>query len=185
MGLAAALTTLVPLAPSGPSVVRSAAAAPDLLRYSRPLASVFFLAKSENRNQVHYAIRVDDRCRPKGHAPVYGYWRDYEEGPKVTSKLLDHEMPAYGLTKQRLAEPAGEGGKVRFALRGFPDRHITVQTFKAVRGCRAWAMTRITGAQAILQSLYVEIGFLFSIDYVLLKGVRITDGKALKEKVED
>src|SRR5690348_6852763 len=73
-------------------------APPRIQLPSAPVSSVFYLAKSENKNQVHYAVRVDDRCRPVGAAPVYGYWRDLEVGPSATSRLLQHEQPAYGLT---------------------------------------------------------------------------------------
>jgi len=147
--------------------------------------SVFFIAKSENKNQVHYGVRVDATCRVTGSEPVYGYWRDLEEGPKVTSKLLDQEQPAYGVTRPRKVENSAQGGKVLFGLRGFPDRSITIQTFAHDGQCKAWAMTEIKQAPAILRSLYVELGFLFSIDFVLLRGVRIGDGGPVQEKVED
>jgi hypothetical protein len=36
-----------------------------------------------------------------------------------------------------------------------------------------------------LSSIYVELGFLFSIDFVLMRGIRISDKKPVQEKVED
>jgi hypothetical protein len=157
----------------------------SVLQQGRPTSSVFHIAKSENRNQVHYGIKVDEQCRPRGDKPVYGYWRDYEDGPKATSPLLDREQSAYGLTRPRKIELGEAGGKVHIGLRGFPDRKLEIQTFRGKSSCRAWAMTLINRHAAVLGSIYVELGFLFSIDYVLLKGVRISDGSALSEKVND
>jgi hypothetical protein len=134
---------------------------PDLQRHARPVRSVFHIAKSENRNQVHYGVKVDAQCRPTGGQPIYGYWRDFEEGPRVTSPLLSHEQSAYGVTRPRNIERGEEGGRVLFGLRGFPDRSITMQTFKHEGGCRAWAVSPIKQQPALLRSIYVELGFLY------------------------
>jgi hypothetical protein len=32
---------------------------------------LFSISKSENRNQVQYAVRVDDRCQPLAQSPVF------------------------------------------------------------------------------------------------------------------
>jgi hypothetical protein len=150
-----------------------------------PVRSVFFISKSENRNQVHYGVRVDEHCRPAGQHPMYGYWRDFEDGPTATSALLSHEQSAYGLTEPRWVRPAQEGGQIRIGLRGFPDRPLTIETFRGREGCRARAYTTIARAPAMLRSIYVEIGFLFSIDYVLVRGFHTVDGRPVQEKVND
>lgn len=168
-----------------PALALGEASQASLLAASRPVASVFFIAKSENKNQVHYGVRVDAHCRLTGTEPVYGYWRDFEDGPNATSKLLGQEQPAYGVTRPRKIENSAQGGKVLFGLRGFPDRSITIQTFSSAGECKAWAMTEIKKQPAILRSLYVELGFLFSIDFVLLRGVRIGNGEPVQEKVDD
>jgi hypothetical protein len=163
-----------PAAPARPSRLPSA-----------PTSSVFHVAKSENKNQVHYAVRVDERCRPTGKAPVYAYWRDFEDGPKAVSPLLDHEQPAYGLTEPRAIEVGDSGGEVRIGMRGFPDRALRIVTFSQGGECRARTFTPIQGEPAVLTSIYVELGFLFSVDYVLVRGVRVSDGRQVKEKVDD
>jgi hypothetical protein len=147
--------------------------------------SVFFIAKSENRNQVHYAVRVDARCRPEGDRPVYGYWRDFEDGPNVTSRLRDREQRAYGLKRPTFVRRAESGGRIGVALRAVPDRPLTIETFAVQGQCRARALTTISRAPAVLRSIYVELGFLFSIDYILLRGYRVTDGKPVQEKIDD
>ena len=150
-----------------------------------PVRSVFFISKSENKNQVHYAVRVDALCRPHGKRPMYGYWRDFEDGPNATSALLSHEQSAYGLTAPRWVRHGKEGGQVRIGLRGFPDRPLTIETFRAQDGCRARAYTTIARRAAVLRSIYVELGFLFSIDYVLVRGYHVADGRPVQEKVND
>ena len=150
-----------------------------------PVGSVFFISKSENRNQVHYAVQVDAQCRPKGNRPLYGYWRDFEVGPKATSPLLDREQSAYGLTDPRWVKSAATGGEIRIGLRGFPDRPLTIQTFQTSAGCRANAQTTIGKEAAVLRSIYVEIGFLFSIDYVIVRGLRMRDNRPVQEKVNE
>jgi hypothetical protein len=150
-----------------------------------PVGSVFFISKSENRNQVHYAVQVDAQCQPKGKKPLYGYWRDFEVGPKATSPLLDREQSAYGLTDPRWVKSEGTGGQIRIGLRGFPDRPLTIQTFQTSAGCRANALTTIGKEAAVLRSIYVEIGFLFSIDYVIVRGLRMRDNRPVQEKVND
>jgi hypothetical protein len=171
------------------SSVRGGSAPPGSARASRlpsaPISSVFHVEKSENKNQVHYAVRVDERCRPAGKAPVYAYWRDFEDGPKAVSPLLQHEQPAYGLTEPRAIELNESGGEVRIGMRGFPDRALRILTFAQDGGCRARAFTPIQGEPAVLTSIYVELGFLFSVDYVLVRGVRVADGRQVKEKVDD
>jgi hypothetical protein len=150
-----------------------------------PVHSVFFISKSENRNQVHYAVRVDAHCQPVGQRPVYGYWRDFEDGPRATSPLLDREQSAYGLTAPRWVRTEPTGGQIRIGLRGFPDRPLTIETFRTSEGCRARAHTTIARSPAVLRSIYVELGFLFSIDYVLIRGYSAQDGRPLQEKVND
>jgi hypothetical protein len=152
---------------------------------STPIDSVFHIAKSENRNQVHYAIDVDERCRPRGKAPVRGYWREYEEGPRVRDTLRDHQQRAYGLTAPRAITIADDGGDVRVSLRALRERPLRVVTFREADRCRARTFTPINKQPAILTSIYVELGFLYSIDYILLRGVRVSDGKPIEERIED
>jgi hypothetical protein len=55
------------------------ATADDIVQFAPPdVRSVFFIAKSQNRNQVHYGIRLDRECNPIGTRPVFAYWRMFE-----------------------------------------------------------------------------------------------------------
>src|SRR4029078_2517058 len=45
--------------------------------------SVFFIQRNKNRNEVHYAISLDENCRPKGDEPMTNYWLRLEDGPNI------------------------------------------------------------------------------------------------------
>jgi hypothetical protein len=148
------------------------------------IKSVFHIEKSENRNQVHYAVTVDTRCRPHGKTPVSGYWREYEEGPQVVEALRDHQQRAYGVTPPSAITLSSDGGEVRLAMRALPDRTLLIATFRDGAACRARAYAKIKGQPAVLTSIFVEVGFLTA-DYVILRGIRVSDGAAVQERVDD
>ncbi len=152
---------------------------------SAPVESVFHVAKSENKNQVHYAVSVDAQCRPLGDKPVRGYWREYEEGPRVVDSLRDFQQRAYGVSAPRAITRDAQGGDVRLSMRALPDRPLRIATFREGERCRARAFARIKGQPAVLTSIYVEVGFLFSVDYLMLRGVRVSDGASIQERIED
>lgn len=151
----------------------------------RPIDSVFFIEKSENRNQVHYGVRVDRNCAPTGDAPVYGYWRNLEEGKDARSSLLGIEQRGYGVSIARSqARPTG-GGSVQFTLRGLAGRRIVIDTFSTPQGCRAVAAARILDQVAELRSIYVKLGGLlnFQVDQLLLRGTALRTHADLVETV--
>ncbi len=150
-----------------------------------PVQSIFHIAKSENRNQVHYAVHVDAACKPIGPQPIYGYWRDLERGPTATSPLLDHEQRAYGVNVPRSMRQLPGGTEIKISLRGFPERPLVVQVFRSAGRCVARTYTQIQMQPALLRSIYIDLGFLFSINYVIVRGARVLDGKPIEEKVND
>ena len=150
-----------------------------------PVQSIFFIAKSENKNQVHYAVNVDANCHPIGTHPVYGYWRELELGPRAVSRLLDHEQRAYGLSEPRLVRVTPTGGQIRVALRALPERPLLIDTFHQGKSCAARTQVSIAGQSALLESIYVDLGFLFSVNYILVRGVRVADGAAVSEKIHE
>jgi hypothetical protein len=147
--------------------------------------SVFHISKSENRNEVHYAVRVDAACHAVGRQPVFGYWRDFEKGPRAVSPLLSHEQPAYGLTPPRSIEQTDTGSRIRISLRAFPERALTVETQRQSASCAARAVTTIQNQPAMLNSIFVQIGFLFSVEYAIARGLRLSDGSPVQEKIHD
>lgn len=174
------------------SAASPAHAAPDLTRpplpliaahpVSLPLAkvqSIFHIKKSENRNQVHYGARVDEACRPIGSAPIYAYWRMLERGPNQSEALLSHEQPAYGIGAQQVLTRTN----VRVQLRAWPDRPMRIELFRTHTGCAARALLDLQHQPAVIQSIYIDLGFLFSINYALVRGTRLQDGQPVQEKL--
>ncbi|HTU56975.1 MAG TPA: hypothetical protein VMF89_01055, partial [Polyangiales bacterium] len=65
----------------------------------------------------------------------------------------------------------------------WPDRLIKIELFRAANSCAARALVDIQRTPAVLQSIYIDIGFLFSVNYALIKGVRTTNGTPIQERL--
>ncbi|RKH20335.1 DUF4833 domain-containing protein [Corallococcus sp. CA047B] len=167
---AVALTTVAPLA--------SAAGAPP------PSQSAFFLTRSENRNQVHYALRLDEACRPVGTRPVQVYWRMLERGASEVEELLGVEQPVYGLEDPQPVDATAEGWRVRVRLRAFPSRPIDITTARVDGECRVQAWTKLDNSVCRLEHVFVKTSWPFSVDFVRLEGVG-PDGQPVHELIRE
>jgi hypothetical protein len=152
---------------------------------AREVRSVFFISKSENKNQVHYGIRLDDRCAPFGAAPVYAYWRMLERDARAVEPLLDREVAAYGIRDQSIVSRAEGGGVVRIVLRALPSRAIVITTSArdVGDGCTATASFVIGGAPAHLTSIHAQLRWPFGVDHLIVTGRALSDGHAVAEKI--
>lgn len=144
-------------------------------------APLFSISKSENKNQVAFAVRLDAECRPLGEAPVYAYWRMLERSPAAVEPLLPVEQGAYGIGHQRVVERGESGGAVRFALRALPDRGIVVHTAHQGSMCAAAASTRIADIPARLFNVHARIAWPFGVDSLLITGWAESDGRVVRE----
>lgn len=141
---------------------------------------VLVVSKSENKNQVHYAVQMDDACRLAGRAPVRAFWRMFERGPRVVEPLLDREQRIYGLGAQEVT-----GSQVVVRIRALPDRPLTVHTRRDIDGsCRAAAYTTLAGVPARVDSVYVQLAWPFGIRHLVLGGRRVADNAPVREVVE-
>ncbi len=147
------------------------------------IQTVFFVAKSENRNQVHYGITLDAACAPAGDAPVFVYWRMLERDPLATEPLLSREVPAYGVAWQRVERRADDGGRVILTLNALPRRPIAIDTSAGAAGCVAEARAWIGGASASLRSVFVQLRWPFGVGHLLLVGRSPADGRPIVERV--
>jgi hypothetical protein len=145
----------------------------------RDVRSVAYVAKSENKNEVHYGVALDERCMPAGPSPVYGYWQMREHGPSAVEPILDREQRAYGIASQVVS-----GNTVKVRLRALPDREIVVETSRSGEACAARAVSSIDGRPARLANVYVKLGFPFRVKYLLVQGVALEAGEALRERVD-
>lgn len=139
---------------------------------------LFHIAKSENRNQVHYAIVLDDKCLPASTSSVYAYWLMLEKGPTVIEGLLDREQQAYGIAYQNTF-----GNKVYFTLNAIPTRSITVETFSDKGVCSVRTSTTISGQPSILKSIYIDLWWV-TVKQITVYGNRISDGVAIQENLK-
>ena len=145
---------------------------------------LFSISKSENKNQVQYAIRVDDSCAPVGRAPVFAYWRMLERGPTQYEQLLPREEKAYGIASQLVASRSDSGGDVHLTLNALPGRPIDVQTVRSDDGCRGYSTTAIGGAPAHLFNVHARLKWPFGVDYLLLQGWTLDGAKVVQEKLQ-
>jgi hypothetical protein len=148
------------------------------------IVPVFSIAKSENKNQVQYVIRVDDHCAPVGPAPVSAYWRMLEKGPAETAPILAREVRAYGLVSQAVVARDASGGQTRAVLTALPGRPLTIATSRATDGtCRALTTATIAGAPAHVFNVYVHLRW-DGVDYLLLQGWSMDGSRVLRETVK-
>lgn len=152
----------------------------DAAAGEREIPSAFVVSKTQNRNQVHYAVKVDEACRPVTAAPVRPYWLMLSKGPRVTEPLLDREQPAYGIAQQQV-----EGSAVRIVLRALPGRPVVIHTWQGPDGaCLSAAVTTIAGVRARLFNVHVACTFLCTgVDHLLLTGWK-DDGSVVRELVK-
>jgi hypothetical protein len=156
-------------------LTHDASAAP---RAAAGIPSALIIAKSSNRNEVHYSVRVDETCSPSGPDPVSPYWQMLERGPDVTESLSDREQKALGLDRQEVT-PDG----VRISVRALPGRILTIRTWRGIDDrCASAVDMTVAGVPAHLASVYVKQKLLGGIAYVLLTGIG-PDGGVVQERV--
>lgn len=143
------------------------------------LPNVMVISKSSNRNEVHYAARVDAQCAPATKAPVRAYWLMRERGTGVTESLTAREGRVLSIASQDVF-----ANVIRFTIRGMPSRTFVAHVERDAGGaCASWVETRIAGAEARLTGVYIKEKLL-GVDYVLLSG-RTAEGKSVQERLTD
>ncbi len=142
------------------------------------IPSALVITKSSNKNEVNYAVEVDDACEPVGPAPVHPYWRMIERGEGVTQGLRSDELRVLGIAHQEIGP-----GFVRLSIRGMPNRDIVIHTWRAANGaCETSADTTIAGVPARIANVYVREK-MFGIAYVQLTGWA-SGGTVVREQVK-
>ncbi|MGO9832594.1 MAG: DUF4833 domain-containing protein [Polyangiaceae bacterium] len=180
MSLARAISVLVALVALDSHAL---AARADQPQADGTIVAAFSIAKSENKNQVQYVVRVDDHCAPMGPTPVSAYWRMLESGPTRTAPLLPREVAAYGLTSQAVVANDASGGAVRIVLKALPSRPLTIFSSRGGDGqCRALVTASIAGTSAHLSDVYVHLKW-DGVDYLLLRGWSMDGSHVVRETV--
>jgi hypothetical protein len=148
----------------------------------RDPTSVFLVAKSENKNQVHYGVRLDDSCNVVGSHPLYGYWRMLENKGEI-EPILSREVRAYGIDPVQRIEKNGDATTIYARMNAIPDRVLRITVARTEGRCEARATMSIAGTDARLRFIYIRLAWPFGVDYILLRGWRMTDGGTVEEKI--
>ena len=151
---------------------------------SEDVRSVFFIARSQNKNQVHYGVHLDAKCDPVGSHPVFGYWRMLEARGEI-EPILSLEKPAYGLGDAQHIERRADATTIGIKLRAFPDRPLVITVKRTNGHCEASATTAIAGAEARLHWIYVKLRWPFGIGQVIVRGSSNDDGHTVEELIEN
>lgn len=142
------------------------------------IPSVFFVSETINKNQVHYAVRVDDACAVTGPDAIRPYWRMLERGPTATEPISAREQKYFGVEGAR-----ADGNQITFSVHALPSRVFTIRTWKNADGsCGAVALTPIQRVFARLYNVHAVIRW-FHLDHLLFTGWN-DDGSVLRERVE-
>jgi hypothetical protein len=178
--------TLLSLAVTALATLSSAPAEAQEIRFgANDIPTVFFINKSDDKNRVDYALRVNADCLPTSEDAVFQYWREFENSPPVRTHGLNvMERIAYGIAEQHLVKNAGQRDEYAIRLKQLP-RPIKITTEKGADGkCSAAAKVAINGAEARLSNVYVKLGgILNSVEYIEIHGKNAA-GQPVMERVK-
>ena len=150
------------------------------------IETLFFISKSDDRNRVDYAMRLDTHCAPYGQEPVFPYWREFEPPPPVRTKSMGaFSRLGYGVSTQRVLQRTEKGGEMAIKLKQV-DRMIFITTSRGSNGrCSALVRTRIGSVEyAELVSIFVKLSGPLSVSYIDIKGNDLAKAKPLEERLK-
>ena len=148
--------------------------------------SVFYVAKSENQNQIHYALRLDAACRPIGKRPVFAYWRrlDEESASIVDAPLTGLGRNYYGASDDQVVELGPSGGRVQMYVKAIKKVRIEIGIEKPDTDCQTTTVTTLRGVRARLSHAFVQLGgFGVRVRWVELVGYD-ANGKRITERIK-
>lgn len=145
--------------------------------------SVFHVAKSENQNQVHYALHLDAACKPMGTRPVFAYWQRLREGKRVDDQLTGIGTTVYGASDEQKVVRGTNKSNVEMFVKALKAVRISIEIEKTAQGCKAVPYTTILKQRARLSHAFLQLGALgLTVKYVDVVGFRISDGQRIAER---
>lgn len=140
---------------------------------------VFAIGKSDDHNQVQYAVRLTKDCRPVGKEPVFGYWREYDNHERLLPMgWLDSF--AYGIGSQ-VVRPTGA---ITMTIKTAPNREIDIEVRRGEDGgCSARPYIKILGRRARLSLVFLKVSGPFSVSWVEIRGTDVETGQPIVERV--
>lgn len=147
------------------------------------IATLFYVAKSDDRNRVDYGIRLDAQCAPAGNTPLYAYWRRFEPGQDPLGDLNLLDQTVYGIARQDVRTRADNGSWIEVSLRALPSRRVLVLVQRAGDRCVGAAQTDIRGQESILDHVFVQLAGPGRIDHAMIRGEDRVSGHPIFERV--
>jgi len=147
--------------------------------------TLFSIGKSDDRNRVDYAMRLDANCSPAGEDPVFPYWREFERSPPVRTKSMGmFSKMGYGISTQKTLRRTPTGSEHAIRLKQV-ERVLYITTTKGADGrCSALVRTKISGIDyAELRSIYVKLSGPLSVAYIDIQGKNLSTGQRLEERL--
>jgi hypothetical protein len=80
-----------------------------------------------------------------------------------------------------VVKPLADGSSIRVTIRTLPDWPIEIITSRTEGGCGARAKAKISGADAWLERVYVQLKWPVGVSYARMSGVRVADGVSVSE----
>lgn len=172
---AASSLTAIVLASSGASATPSIGAT--------DLPTLFFIAKSDDRNRVDYGVRLDASCAPIGDAPLYAYWRRFEPGVPVLGDLNSMDSRVYAIENQQVRVREANGSWIEFRVRALPSRRLLALVQRVGDHCVGGVQTTIRAQEAVLHEAFIQLDGPMRVRDVLLRGEVRATGIPITERV--
>jgi hypothetical protein len=146
--------------------------------------TVFYIAKSNDKDRVDYGLRLDQHCAPASGNAMFPYWRELQHAPPVRShKLKFFQYAGYGFSEQRIVKKGRSGGQYLVVLKQF-KRPILIVTKQGKDGyCTATPYTKVQGVEsAHLDYIFAKVAGVMSVDYIDIHGTDTKTGRKLVER---
>jgi hypothetical protein len=161
----------IPLALLLPQTAAAARRAPERL---------FTIARSTNKNVVHYECAFDAGGQLARSEPLTAYWIMHEDAGRRESLSWVERQLAYGWS---IASKVNDRG-FNLRLLAFPHRLLAV---RPTRSGQYRAFVKIAGHTALLQRVFVQVqdgDLLPHVDHVELFGVDVETREPRVERIE-
>ena len=141
--------------------------------------TVFAIGKSDDHNQVQYALRLTPECRPLSREPMFGYWREYDNHERLLPMSWLDSL-GYGISSQVV-----RASRVEMTIRTAPDRVISIEVSREPDGsCSARPFVTILGRRARLSLIFLKVSGPVSVSWVEIRGTAVDTGEPIVERVQ-
>lgn len=145
------------------------------------VATLFYVAKSDDRNRVDYGVRLDASCAPIGDAPIHAYWRRFEPGQEPLGDLSFMDRRAYDLAHQAVRVREENGSWIEFGIRALPSHRLLALVQRVGDRCVGAVQTTIRAQDAVLDHVFVQLDGPMRVREVILRGEVRTTGRPVSE----